>query len=537
MKSAAGLGKIAGGILVFFASLVHSGEEVDIQGYVTGHTGGPLENVLVYLKNNDHISAITDSTGYYTLSGTTPIIGEEGRGVADEVGVSMRPGAIIVDLPRAQRISLEVFSLQGRLVYSHDAGVLPQGTQRIDMSEIPAQGMYMLRLTTPNFRVLYRYRPSMMQAVGTHYSDISTASAAPSPFSAAVDTLVVAAEGYELQTLPLTDFSDSANDFYLENVQKQYDLTAYALKDNQSSHPAAADIYGDTLVIGMQRLDGWTPEKPSLLAAIDLRSGEVVEEIETTYGNISAMMINGDYAYVSNPGSHMADGDGGLERIDLTNFTSSVVLDGLSVDPVDMAWLGDGMLAVAAANTDWENPRYSVFIVDGSGENGSVDTVLLEQPGNFHCLAYNEDEDRLYVSDDSDITVYTGNGEVEQTISTTLPVTSMVFDGETLITVESDYESGVYGIISNGSYTQKEVIHQDARVVLAYNQVFIMERYGRDNIIRLDEEYDIAYQKSLGDDINIYDLAVSQGNYGYITAYETGEVFIFDPETGEVPAK
>jgi hypothetical protein len=536
MKSAAGFGKIAGVILVFFASLVHSGEEVDIQGYVTGHTGSPLENVLVYLKNNGHISAITDSTGYYTLSGTTPIIGEEGRGDADEVGVSMRPGAIMVDLTRSQRILLEVFSLQGRLVYSHDAGVLPQGIQRIDMSEIPAHGMYLLRLTTKNSRALYRYRPSMMQAAGMPPS-VSNASAAPSPFSAAIDTLVVAAEGYELQTLPLTDFSDSETDFSLENVQKQYDLTVYALEDNQSSHPAVAGMYGDTLVVGMQRLDGWTPKKPSLLAAIDLRSGEIVEEVETTYRNISSMMILGDYAYISNPGSHMTDGDGGLERIDLTNFTSSVVLDGLSFDPVDVASLGDGMLAVAAANTDWEDPRYSVFIVDGSGENGSVDTVLHEQSGNFHCLAYNAGEDRLYVSDDSDIAVYSRKGEAEETISTTLPVTSMVFDGETLITVESDYESGVYGVISNGSYTQKEVIHQDARVVLAYNQVYIMERYGRDNIIRLDEEYDIAYQKSLGDDINIYDLAVSQGNYGYITAYETGEVLIFDPETGEVPAK
>ncbi|ERP39253.1 hypothetical protein [Chitinivibrio alkaliphilus] len=327
------------------------------------------------------------------------------------------------------------------------------------------------------------------------------------------------------------DSSDSADEqVYTGTI----DLTSYAQEDNKTPHASVLATAKEFLYVGMQRLDGWDVVAPSLFLIIDRLSGEVVEEIDLTYGNVSSMEVVGTTAYVVNPGSFMMDGDGGVERICLRESTVHTVFDSDDFDPVEAVHVGGDSLLVATQNTDWQDPAYSLYLIDGSAENTVLDTLLYQEAGTIDALAYLSGKDVFYVSAANALMRYTSFPEMNgESIETTLPVRSMVAYEDKLLVIESDYESGLYGFVEGSSYTKMLEIYQDARAVVCDGTAYILEQLGRDNIIRLTEDFSIDYQRNMGSDLNIYDVAISSGGTGYFLSYQKGRIVPFHAESGE----
>ncbi|MBD3347317.1 MAG: hypothetical protein GF401_19855 [Chitinivibrionales bacterium] len=126
--------------------------------------------------------------------------------------------------------------------------------------------------------------------------------------------------------------------------------------------------------------------------------------------------------------------------------------------------------------------------------------------------------------------VKTDNGPVTQ--STTYIIAS---------TAASDYSSGNVSVISTADYTAATdllTINGDNTVTAGGGSVYVLERLGADNLIRIDDENisseSLTYQKSLGAAVNIQNIAVVKDTKAYVTQYGSPNCAIINPTTGDV---
>lgn len=75
--------------------------------------------------------------------------------------------------------------------------------------------------------------------------------------------------------------------------------------------------------------------------------------------------------------------------------------------------------------------------------------------------------------------------------------------------------------------------HSDARLRFFGGQLFVINRFGADNIQIVDPvSYGTVRQFSVGNGANPYDIAVLSPTRAYVTRYERRELWIVDPSTG-----
>ena len=109
-----------------------------------------------------------------------------------------------------------------------------------------------------------------------------------------------------------------------------------------------------------------------------------------------------------------------------------------------------------------------------------------------------------------------------------------------VVATTSDYQTGNMGMCASaGSFqSQKHIlpIHSDSRVQCYDSSVFIIERFGKDNIIRIKgpivSPNTIIYQQNLGTGINIHDIAFVSKTKAYVTQYGSTHLLIINPLTG-----
>ncbi|MDR0331024.1 MAG: hypothetical protein LBH93_04890, partial [Chitinispirillales bacterium] len=113
--------------------------------------------------------------------------------------------------------------------------------------------------------------------------------------------------------------------------------------------------------------------------------------------------------------------------------------------------------------------------------------------------------------------------------------------GIAAVTIAADYSSAGFQIVSTSedSYTVSSnlinSLHTDLVVRAHGSGVYILERWGKDNIIKYDtkaKDNKVAYQQSLGVGLNIQDIAVVSETKAYISCYESAELIVFNPSTG-----
>ncbi|MCL2182442.1 MAG: PQQ-like beta-propeller repeat protein [Chitinispirillia bacterium] len=105
-----------------------------------------------------------------------------------------------------------------------------------------------------------------------------------------------------------------------------------------------------------------------------------------------------------------------------------------------------------------------------------------------------------------------------------------------VITIASDYSAGNFDIVLSDSSVSPNLIdglHTDLAVRAFGSGVYIIERLGRDNIIKYDtKQMKIAYQQNLGAGLNLHDIAVVSEAKAYVSAYEDNNLIIFNPSAG-----
>jgi hypothetical protein len=104
-------------------------------------------------------------------------------------------------------------------------------------------------------------------------------------------------------------------------------------------------------------------------------------------------------------------------------------------------------------------------------------------------------------------------------------------------TAAGDFSSSNLEIISTDDYSVRANLiprlHTDHFVRAFGADVYILERFGRDNVIRYDSRtMDMVYQENLGVGLNIHDIVVVSADKAYVSCYESGVLIIFNPSTG-----
>ncbi|MCL2218814.1 MAG: hypothetical protein FWC23_02725 [Chitinispirillia bacterium] len=106
-----------------------------------------------------------------------------------------------------------------------------------------------------------------------------------------------------------------------------------------------------------------------------------------------------------------------------------------------------------------------------------------------------------------------------------------------VITTASDYSSTNFDIMLSDGYTVSsnliDQLHSDLSVRAFGSDVYIIERLGRDNIIKYDtKSMGVLYQQNLGAGLNLHDIAVVSETKAYVSAYEDNGLIIFNPSAG-----
>lgn len=106
-------------------------------------------------------------------------------------------------------------------------------------------------------------------------------------------------------------------------------------------------------------------------------------------------------------------------------------------------------------------------------------------------------------------------------------------------TTAADYSSGNVGTLKledNSVQQNLLAVHSDTYIRTYHGATYIVERLGKDNIIKITGR-DVApakvdYQTNIGHSVNLQDIAFANDNKAYITQMHSNNLVIFNPATG-----
>jgi YVTN family beta-propeller protein len=110
-------------------------------------------------------------------------------------------------------------------------------------------------------------------------------------------------------------------------------------------------------------------------------------------------------------------------------------------------------------------------------------------------------------------------------------------------TVAADYSAGNFEIVSFAPSSQNYTIsanllpglYTDIAVRSGGGYVYVLERDGRDNIIKYDpKDKVLEYQHSLGTGLNVQDIAVVSSTKAYISNYNNSNLIVFNTKTAAI---
>jgi hypothetical protein len=130
---------------------------------------------------------------------------------------------------------------------------------------------------------------------------------------------------------------------------------------------------------------------------------------------------------------------------------------------------------------------------------------------------------------------------VERTVPTQMPPSGLAAvpntAGIAVITVAADYTAANFEIVSTTGYSVSRNIisglYTDLSIKAYGDDVFILERFGKDNVVKYNaREKAVVYQESLGEGVNIQDIAVISETKAYISCLQNKDLIVFDPSAG-----
>jgi len=105
-------------------------------------------------------------------------------------------------------------------------------------------------------------------------------------------------------------------------------------------------------------------------------------------------------------------------------------------------------------------------------------------------------------------------------------------------TISATYDAANFEIISTDNYSVRQNLipglHTDNVVRAFGGDVYILERFGKDNVIKYNAgKMAVEYQEHIGEGLNIQDIAVVSETKAYISCYDVSDLIVFNPKTGK----
>ncbi len=179
------------------------------------------------------------------------------------------------------------------------------------------------------------------------------------------------------------------------------DLSAYGQAGEVGPHAAAVVASGDTLMVLLQRLKAYEPDKSGLLVRIDARTGSVLDTISLLYHNPVAAIVHEGKLLVASSGSLMGastlDATRGVEIVDLATKTTRSLVDGVALGGGAAALALDskqGVLYVSVFAAYKNQPVKPVNL-----STGMVGAALPNVADSFGELAFDSVTARLFIGD------------------------------------------------------------------------------------------------------------------------------------------
>jgi hypothetical protein len=108
------------------------------------------------------------------------------------------------------------------------------------------------------------------------------------------------------------------------------------------------------------------------------------------------------------------------------------------------------------------------------------------------------------------------------------------------VSIALDYSEGnmgLYSITDSTVYQNLLSIYSDNDIRTYNGSIYVLERYGRDNIFKIAgsviADSTVVYDRNIGSSVNIQDIAFISSTKAYVTQYASPQVVVFNPSTGE----
>jgi hypothetical protein len=281
---------------------------------------------------------------------------------------------------------------------------------------------------------------------------------------------------------------------------------------------------------GVQFMDGWNPAANTQILEISAQTGEVLRKFESNFMNVAQIQIRGGDLWVVDGGSLLYNNDGGITKINLLSGAKTTIsLTGNeNYDPMKLVFLDDSKGYLLVYDSDWWSAYLAEFTL--SGNTMSVSYEKFDPEEDFYSvndISYNVETNDLWIGNSNTVYRYCVTEDaIKAEIDVTMPVYSMKSVANATLIVETNYAAGVFGVIANDTYVQKETIDGDAVCDFVDGNFYILER-GNDAVIKLNESGDIVSQKPIDSDIIYFNphsiIGDGSGNL-WLNSYE--EVFI-----------
>jgi hypothetical protein len=327
-------------------------------------------------------------------------------------------------------------------------------------------------------------------------------------------------------------------------------------RETDARNPNAGDLllHDGKLYVALERRKGFEATENGLLLVVDTATDKIESTIPLGHKNPQSLAVHGGILYVALSGEVYGEERGALEAVDLASRKVSTVLtsEALGGDPVRLE-PKTGTVTYVQVRTG--HGRAKVLEVDLA--QGKILSTLAG-PDDVHTLDYSPAEDRLWIGrrredqfeGEGEVEVFDGGGRrVAGPFRASLPPFSLLRTegpgARRTLLVGSDLESGTLAWSGEGEaqpFTPGEIkIHQDSEVRGHGGQIFVLERFGADNILKYDPsrggEQGIVYRIHLGEHWNPVDLELASERKAYVSLENHPEILIFDPEPGKVVSR
>jgi hypothetical protein len=203
-----------------------SAQTVALKGKVTDKSGKAISGAAVTLKSKK-LTATTDASGTYSITGTG-VVNLLGPNTG---GVSLNNGCVILDMVKPAGVRIDLFDMQGTLLYRVADDITSAGTYRFDLkSRVLSDKMVVARISVGQQTATLRYLPLTNNEAYRGAPVTASGSRGLAKVEAVVDTLTASASGYTEKMTAIESY-EATVDITLETAN----CTANPSKANSST--------------------------------------------------------------------------------------------------------------------------------------------------------------------------------------------------------------------------------------------------------------------------------------------------------------